>query len=226
MKVKTRGIAIHFLRYRETSLIVKIYTEALGLRSYIVNGVRSDKASGKIALYQPLSLLELTVYEKQGVGLQRIADAGLAYAYRRIPFSVIKTSIGLFLAEILDKTLKEEKGDAALFEFLFDSLQTFDAVSVGEDLFHLVFMVRLAARLGFGADSPEAFAEELQSVRFPFVVQEHGEAYARLLQLPYGVRDELVARNRTLLLDALTVFFALHCENFGTMNSLPVLRSL
>lgn len=226
MQVKTRGIVIHFLPYRETSLIVKIYTEALGLRSYIVNGVRSAKGGGKIALYQPLSLLELTVYEKSDAGLQRISDARLAYAYRQLPFSVRKTTVGLFLAELLGKTLKEEKEDAALFEFLFDSLITFDQLTAGDDLFHLVFMVRLAALLGFGADSPEAFAEQLQPHRIPFSAQENGTAYCRLLQLPYGVADAVVAAQRSLLLDALIAFFALHYENFGTLNSLSVLRSL
>ncbi|MCS7018918.1 MAG: DNA repair protein RecO [Cytophagales bacterium] len=226
MLVKTKGIVIRFLRYRETSLIVRIYTEALGLRSYIVNGVRSTKSGSSIALYQPLALLELTVYEKPGANLQRISDARLAYAYRHLPFSIVKTTIALFLAEILHKTLKEEKEDAALFTFLFDSLKTLDRIDTGEDLFHLVFMVRLAALLGFGADSAEAFAEQLQAVRFPFQLQEHLTAYKRLLQLPYGASDELVTAHRSLLIDALTTFFALHAENFGTVNALEVLRNL
>jgi len=226
MLVKTRGIVIHFLRYRETSLIVKIYTEALGLRSYIVNGVRSSKGNNKIALYQPLTLLEMTVYEKPNIGLQRISDARLAYPYRQIPFSVTKTSIGLFLAEILGKTLKEEREDQALFDFIFQSLVTFDNLTAGEDLFHLAFLVRLSALLGFGADSAESLAKQLQTARIPFSLDEHGALYNRLLSLPYGVADADITACRSVLLDALTHFFALHFENFGTVNSLTVLRNL
>jgi DNA repair protein RecO (recombination protein O) len=226
MLVKTRGIVINFLRYRETSLIVKVYTETLGLRSYIVNSVRSSKGSSKIALYQPLTLLELTVYEKPDAGLQRISDARLAYPYRHIPFSVTKTSVALFLAEILGKTLKEEKEDEALFAFLFESLVTFDNLTTGEDLFHLVFLVRLATLLGFGADSAESLAEQLQTARIPFSLAEHGAAYRQLLEMPYGTANAAVAAHRSLLLDALTAFFALHYENFGTLNSLAVLRNL
>ncbi|WP_448520120.1 DNA repair protein RecO [Rhodoflexus sp.] len=226
MLVKTKGIVINFLRYRDTSLIVKIYTETMGLRSYIVNGVRSAKSSGKIALYQPLTLLDMTVYEKAAAGLQRIAEARLAYAYRHLPFSITKTTVGLFLAEILSKTLKEEKDDEALFGFLFDSLVAFDNLDAGEDLFHLIFLVRLAALLGFGADSPDELAQQLQNARIPFDSAESSAAYSRLLQLPYGTPDPVVAAQRPLLLDALIAFFALHYENFGTVNSLAVLRNL
>ena len=58
---KTRGIVFRFTRYGETSIIVTIFTEAFGLQSYIVNGVRSKSAKNKIALYQPLTLLNLVV---------------------------------------------------------------------------------------------------------------------------------------------------------------------
>ena len=40
MVTKTRGIVLHYLRYRETSLLVTIYTAELGIASYIENGVR------------------------------------------------------------------------------------------------------------------------------------------------------------------------------------------
>lgn len=226
MLLKTRGIVIGTLACGESSIVTKIYTEVLGVRSYLVNGVRSARNQGKAALYQPLSLLEMTVYEKPRPTLQRIASAHLSYPYRHIPFSIPKTTIALFLAEILYKTLKEEKEDLELFNFLFESLTIFDKITTGVELFHLVFMVRLAARLGFGADSAESFAEQLLQARIPFDLKETGLAYQKLLALDYGMADRTVNSCRTALLDALTAFFALHCENFGSMRSLAVLRNL
>ena len=35
MLFKTRGIVINYIRYRETSVIVKIYTEEFGIQTYI-----------------------------------------------------------------------------------------------------------------------------------------------------------------------------------------------
>lgn len=69
----TKGIVINFIRYRESSIIVKIYTELFGLRTYIVNGVRNSKTA-KIALYQPLSQVDLVVYENPKADMQRISE--------------------------------------------------------------------------------------------------------------------------------------------------------
>ena len=103
---KTKGIVLHFIRYSDTSIIAKIYTEAFGLQSYIVNGVRSKSAKNKIALFQPLTLLDLVVYHKENSTLQRISEMRCAEPYQSIPFKVHKSSIALFTAEILQKTLK------------------------------------------------------------------------------------------------------------------------
>ena len=42
MLQKTRGIALSYIRYRETSIIARVYTEEFGLQSYIVNSVANS----------------------------------------------------------------------------------------------------------------------------------------------------------------------------------------
>ncbi len=37
MLIKTRGIVLSYLKYRETSIIARVYTERLGVQSYVVN---------------------------------------------------------------------------------------------------------------------------------------------------------------------------------------------
>ena len=82
MVQKTRGIVFRFTKYGETSIIVTIFTEAFGLQSYIVNGVRSKSSKNKIALYQPLTLLELVVYHRDGANIERIKEISCKYPYR------------------------------------------------------------------------------------------------------------------------------------------------
>ncbi len=41
----SRAIVLHQIKYSETSLILKIYTEKEGLLSFIVKGVRGKKES-------------------------------------------------------------------------------------------------------------------------------------------------------------------------------------
>ena len=42
MLVTTKGIVLHSLKYSETSIIVRIYTEARGLQSYLFKGIRKE----------------------------------------------------------------------------------------------------------------------------------------------------------------------------------------
>ena len=70
MLYKTHGIVLNYIKYKETSIIVKIYTESFGLTSYIVNGVRSKKARHKVAFFQPLTLLDMVVYHKKNTQLK------------------------------------------------------------------------------------------------------------------------------------------------------------
>ena len=81
---KTRGIVFRFTKYGETSIIVNIFTELFGLQSYIVNGVRSASAKNKIALYQPLTLLDLVVYHRENVNILRIKEVKCLHAYQTI----------------------------------------------------------------------------------------------------------------------------------------------
>ena len=75
MLKKTAGIVLSHIKYKDTSIIVRIFTRDLGLKAYLVNGVRSLGKGSKIALYQPLTLLDLVVYDKENTGLQRISEA-------------------------------------------------------------------------------------------------------------------------------------------------------
>ena len=75
MKYKTRGIVLNYIKYGESSIIVKIYTEAFGLQTYIINGIRKQKSKWNIAYFQTLTLLQLVVYHKKNGKINRISEA-------------------------------------------------------------------------------------------------------------------------------------------------------
>src|SRR5436190_3456251 len=123
---KTRGIVFHVTHYSESSVVAKIYTELFGLQSYLVNSVRKKNSKIKTAALQPLALIDLVVYHKERSGLQRLADAKNNPALKSIPFDVRKSSIVLFMNEVLFKSVKEEEANQPLFDFIFNSVQLLD----------------------------------------------------------------------------------------------------
>ena len=62
---------------------------------------------------------------------------------------ISKISIALFIAEVLYKCIREEEKNKTLFDFLHTSIQLLDEDSSGNNIFHLLFMIKLSKHLGF-----------------------------------------------------------------------------
>src|SRR6186997_1907165 len=97
---KTNGIVFRFTKYGESSIIVNIFTGLFGLQSYIVNGVRSRTAKSRMALYQPLTLLDLVVYHRENANINRIKEVKCAHPFHSIFMDVKKSTIGMFILEV------------------------------------------------------------------------------------------------------------------------------
>ncbi|GAB3826650.1 DNA repair protein RecO [Pontibacter rugosus] len=234
MLVKTRGIVLSSIKYRETSIISRVYTEALGVQSYIVNSVRRKGPGGRVALFQPFTLLDMVVYTSARGGLTRISEYRSAYPLASIPFDIRKSSIILFLSEIVARSLKEEEENLPLFNFLFDAVVTFDEMESGFENFHLVFLLQLSIHLGFG---PGSGAEVVEQVAFSsnaqsatsaptvLAMQAHEVYFNQLLQEPdYAAIPN--GKVRRELLDILIRYYQLHVDKLGEIKSLAILSEV
>src|SRR5690606_29780945 len=61
---------------------------------------------------------------------------------------ILKSSIVMFLSEVLSATLKEEEANPTLYEFLETTLQWLDHESEFAN-FHILFLIKLSKHLGF-----------------------------------------------------------------------------
>jgi DNA repair protein RecO (recombination protein O) len=226
---KTRGIALGYVRYRETSIIAKIYTEMFGIQSYIVNGVRSNKSkTNRIALFQPLTLLDMVVYhKKKDDTVHRISEMKCYAPFNSVPYDVAKSSLALFVTEILGKTLREEEANEPLFEFLEHSILYLDVADRGYENFHIQFLMQFASFLGFGIEGMNEFNQELRQNHYPLnddKVEE--QACMNLLGNGYGVSVTLDRRRRTAILEKIIFFYKIHMDNLGEIRSLDVLKEV
>ena len=149
MYYTTRGIVFRQTKYSDSSLVVRILTEEMGLRTYIVKGARGPKAKIKVSLFQPLTLLDLVVSQKEKTDLQHIREARVAYPYQFMHLDIRKSSILLFLNELLYKSIREEAVNPELFRFIFDHLILLDQTVDNPANFHLLFAIHLTRNLGF-----------------------------------------------------------------------------
>jgi DNA repair protein RecO (recombination protein O) len=227
MLQKTSGIVLNFMRYRDTSIIVKIYTEKLGIQSYIENGVRSSRSKNKIALFQPLTLLDLVVYHDEKKNLHRLSEIRCMYPFKTIPYTINKSSIGLFLLEILGKTLKEEAENKVLFDFIFHSLIAFDELEENYENFHLIFLLQLSFYLGFSPENASEIVQNFKETNIGIQFEAKNQAQINeLIAATYDSKLSIQRTDRNHLLEILLVFYRLHIEGMGEIKSLDVLKEV
>lgn len=217
---KTQGVVFRFTNYSETSIIVNIFTAAFGLQSYIVNGVRGKSGRSRIALYQPLTLLDLVVYHRENASILRIKEVKCIHPYQSITSDFRKSTIALFLSEIVNKTVKDQSHAQELCEFLIQSLTHFDLQQTNVENFHLIFLIRLSQHLGF---RPTELAELMGG---NFALEEEESILTKLLTSNYSDAISMTNAQRRNILDLLIRFYVSHSEGFGELKSLPVVREL
>lgn len=217
MLQKTRGIVFKYFKYRETSIIVKIFTEAFGMQTYIVNGVRSKSAKSKIALYQPLTLLDLIVYHKESADINRIAEIRCRSPFQTLSTDIRKTAIAMFMAEILYKTVKEEGEVTILFEFIYNSIEILDNLEGDYENFHLRFLLKLSKYLGFGMDSPDFFGS---------FSNDEQQVLRTLLDSAYTTPVKITNESRRMILDHIIKFFQANVDSLKEINSIKILQEV
>lgn len=227
MLKKTRGIVLSHIKYKDTSIIVRIFTRDLGLKAYLVNGVRSLGKGSKIALYQPLTQLDLVVYDKENTGLQRISEAKINAPQRLIPFDMPRTSLALFATEVISRSILEGYQNEELFDFLGESISKLDDPATSLAHFPLVFLLENAKHLGFAPEQAEGFLVE--SMHHPFNTEEISLVlpYLKdLLEQGYHPTSTLSLTLRRKLLDHLVAFHGQHLAQPNPLKSLPIIRQL
>jgi len=216
---KTRGIVFRFTKYGESSIIVNIFTEMFGLQSYIVNGVRSRTMKSRIALYQPLTLLDLIVYHRENANINRIKEVKCLYPYQSIHADIRKSAVALFINEIVNKTVKEESHANEMCDFMIKSFVTLDQLESQIENFHLRFLLKLSRLLGFGAYN----TNEILGARMIDGGTE--KLLTELIESDYTDALALTNSQRREILELLLRFYSDHVP-VGEVRSVQVLRDV
>ena len=239
MLQKVRGIVLHTLNYKEASVVAHIYTDTFGMQSFLLNGVRKSKARFNANLLQPLTCVEVVAYFNPGKSLHRVNELSASPVLLAIPYDTVKTTIALFLAEVLYRSIREEEKNEALFGFIFNSVLYLDKQQEETSLFHLLFMVKLSRFLGFYPKTSAVGVSTIFDLR-EGVFTDHlplhadimdSQACSHLTQLLNSRLDTLdqlyiLPTERRSLLKHLVTYYELHQTHGFQLRSLQVLQEV
>lgn len=219
MLCKTKAIILHSIKYGESGIITNAYTEQFGKQSFIVHGVRKKKSKLSSYLFQPLSLLEIVAYIKESRDLQKIKEIKSSVLLKTIHFDIRKSSIALFLSEIINHTLREAEANSPLFNYLYHAVQILDFADEGIENFHLIFLMQFTKFLGIYPKN------NLDISRYNL---SGGFQITDLLDLSLTETKKLKidGSTRSQLLDQLLNYYKDHLEGVNKIKSLRVLHEV
>jgi DNA repair protein RecO (recombination protein O) len=238
MLVNSRGIVLSTLRFSDSSVIARIYTEQAGQKSFLIRVGKGRAAFGKMAMLQPLSLVELAFSLDDRHGLRTPSVLERSEMLQNIPFDTVKSTIAIFMAEVLGRSLHEETPDAPLFEFLHHTILLLDNEAQSCSNFHLKFLIEFTRFMGC---HPEVLEDELpffdlHEGTFCTVLPIHPnyidglvkDAFVALLSTPlsHHAAIQLSNHNRRLLLQALLDYYRFHIAGMREIRSHVVLEEV
>lgn len=239
MLVKTKGIVFRTVKYAETSVIVEVFTHELGIKSYLIPGVRTQKAKTHASLLQLLSIIDLVAYNRQDRDINRIKEIQQAYVFQSIPFDVKKSAICLFMAEVARKSIREEDPNPDLFQFLEKCILCLDRSGTFNPNIHLWFLLQLTAYLGFLPGGNFSDQQSSFDIREGVFVAPAGLT-TECIHLPLSrVMDyflhcsleesdapHLSSTERRLLLKKLLEYYTYHIDHFPAILSHSILAEV
>lgn len=235
MQVSTQAIVLSAIKYAEADLIVTCYTKSDGIKTYHVRGVlKSKRGKLKASSFLPFTQLDIVARHRNKGTMEYLNETKLSVAYTSLHTDVIKSSLVLFLAEVLKSVIREEEANVELFAFLQKALIAMDKKENVAN-FHIYFLLVLSRYLGFFPDaySKGHYFNLLEGVFQDATTNAYCVSNEATLLLSEVLRDlesiHSISMRKSVRKDFLTLmltYYQLHIEGFRQPRSLEVLEQL
>ena len=140
-------IVFHTTKFGETSLVVHGYAEDCGRTSLLLrSGNKGNKNKRDL---HPLSIISCITSPSLKGNLDYIKEYKSEYRLDTIRTDFKKSSIAMFISELLYRNLLQSEQDERLFNFLKEEILLLESCSDKFANFHLRFMLGYCNMLGF-----------------------------------------------------------------------------
>lgn len=237
MILSTPGLVLHTTPYSESSVIAKVFTRQLGLRSYIIKGVRGRSGRVKQNLLQPLSSLDMVVYDNPKTDLNYVKELSPRHPYNHAITqshnNAINNALRFFFTEVLYKALREAEPLPALWDYVDDM----EAQCNASPHTPILFLLTVARHLGIEPLDNYSHREPLFDLQEGHFVSAPTEStlplepssllqqYLMSIHTPsHSLIPLLSLQTRRGLIDALIAYFQLHLSGFHDFHSHEILH--
>ena len=162
MLVRTEGIVLRSVPYKETSRLATLYTRTLGKLTLIAHGAQSIKSHFGATL-QLLSHVQAVIYTRPTRSIQILSDCSHVRVYNRITGDLTKVAIGQRICEFVLSLTEEGQNSPEIFDLLVRVMNALDSLDVDAVLLKLYFQTQLMELLGFAPAFSRESVEEIDN---------------------------------------------------------------
>lgn len=240
MKETLHLIALRTIRHNERNSVLTAYTLEHGMMAFLQPAGAGKEAARRRALLMPMGLVEGVADIRPGRDIHPIGQLTAPLPLQSLRSNPIKSSVAMFLAEVILSLHRESQPDAAVWHYIKESIVALDAIPANEAAnFHITFLVRMMPLLGIMPDistyKPGSVFDMANGVfrssaplHRDYLTSDRAALLPRLSQITYinmhlfkHTRDE-----RARLLDGLLHYYTLHYAPMTSLRTLDILRTL
>ena len=147
MLAKSQIIVLHTIKHGDTGIVVQCYSNTAGRTALYFRG--SSKKMHNAALLHKLNILDVVTYSNTIQSMPTIREIAIPYNLSSLRGDIYKSSIAIFISELLGKTVREAESNPHLYSFISSSVQILEHTTDGVANFHIHFITHLCKMLGF-----------------------------------------------------------------------------
>ena len=148
MKISTPGIVLKTTLFKESSIIVRLFTLERGKCSYVIKAAMRQKSPLK-AIYQQMNEVEVNYTHNNKRQLQPIYDSKALNSWNNINKDLRKTILCLSMVEMIDKGFDETTSDQSTYYLIKKILEYFNTCERGYNNAFYFFLLHFLKNTGY-----------------------------------------------------------------------------
>ena len=239
MQEKLEGIVLNVIKYNDKHNIARIYTDKMGMLSFLVRQGTTHAARMRNAMFMPLSVIGFEGRLQSGRDLGTLHDVRRVLSLQSIYSDPMKNAIAMFLSELLSHTIHEQEQNMVLYSYLKSCISRLEDNKGSVANFHICFLYRLGQFIGIQPDI-ESYREGYWFNMNDGVFTSSPSAGMKTLTPAQAQVLPLLSRmtfdnmhlfkfnreQRNEMIDVMLSYYRIHNSTLGTLRSPDVLKQL
>jgi len=232
MHTHSKIIILSTVKYADSDLIVKCFSEKLGKLTFLVKGARkSGKKKTGMSYFLPFNILWATFQYRENKNLLYFKELNIDFPLSNIHQNISKSSVVLLLTEVVENSIQEQEVNENMFDYLENSIYWLDNHSKTQN-FHIAFLIGFSKYLGI-FPKLHFIHESIEKNMYDNNLNTSNQSLAKLeyilendIGITNGHQFQIKKREKIEILNALLIYYRSMIPNFRIPKSYAVVRDI